>query len=64
MKRKELKNLAEKIAKYEYIIQNSNDEKAIQTAQVEIMHLSNRVHDFQDLDIIDEMVQEILCKQS
>ena len=60
MKRKELKNLAEKIAKCEYVIQNSNDDTAIQAAQEEIMRLSSRVHDFQDIDAIDEMVQDIL----
>lgn len=60
MKRKELKNLAEKIAKCEYVIQNSNDDTVIQAAQEEIMRLSSRVHDFQDIDAIDEMVQDIL----
>ncbi len=60
MKRKELKNLAEKIAKCEYVIQNSDDNTAIQAAQEEIMRLSSRVHDFQDIDAIDEMVQDIL----
>ena len=64
MKKKELKNLAEKIAKYEYVIQNSNDEDAVQAAQEEIMRLSSRVHDFQDIDTIDEMVQDILNKMS
>ena len=64
MKRKELKNLAEKIAKCEYVIQNSNDEDAVQAAQEEIMRLSSRVHDFQDIDTIDEMVQDILNKMS
>lgn len=64
MKKKELKNLAEKIAKCEYVIQNSKDDVAVQAAQTEIMRLSSRVHDFQDLDIIDEMVQELLQKMS
>ena len=62
MKKKELKNLAEKIAKCEYVIQNSNDSVAVQAAQEEIMRLSSRVHDFQDIDIIDEMVQDLLDK--
>ncbi len=64
MKRKELKNLAEKIAKQEYIIQTSNDNVAVQAAQEEIMRLSSRVHDFQDIDLIDEMVQDLLSKMS
>ena len=64
MKRKELKNLAEKIAKQQYIIQTSNDNVAVQAAQEEIMRLSSRVHDFQDIDLIDEMVQDLLSKMS
>ena len=64
MKRKELKQLAEKIAKCEYVIQFSKDEAAIQAAQEEIMRLSSKVHDFSDLDQIDEMVQDILAKMS
>ena len=64
MKKKELKNLAEKIAKCEYVIQNSKDDQAVLAAQQEIMRLSSRVHDFQDLDAIDEMVQALLKKMS
>ena len=64
MKKKELKNLAEKIAKCEYVIQNSKDSGAVTTAQEEIMRLSSKVHDFQDLDQIDELVQDILSKMS
>ena len=64
MKKKELKNLAEKIAKCEYVIQNSDDSTAVQAAQEEIMRLSSRVHDFQDIDTIDEMVQDLLNKMS
>lgn len=64
MKKKELKNLAEKIAKQEYVIQTSNDDDKIQAAQNEIMRLTSRVRDFQDLDVIDEMIQEILSNMS
>lgn len=64
MKKKELKNLAEKIAKQEYVIQTSKDSSAKQAAQEEIMRLSSRVHDLQDIDIIDEMVQDLLKKMS
>lgn len=64
MKKKELKNLAEKIAKQEYVIQTSDDDDAIQAAQNEIMRLTSRVRDFQDLDVIDEMIQEILSNMS
>ena len=60
MKKKELKNLAKKIAECEYVIQTSNDSVKVQEAQDEIMRISSRVHDFQDIDTIDEMVQDIL----
>lgn len=60
MKKKELKNLAKKIAECEYVIQTSNDSIKVQEAQDEIMRISSRVHDFQDIDTIDEMVQDIL----
>ena len=62
MKKKELKNLAEKIAKCEYVIQYSKDDVAIEAAKEEIMRLSSQVHDFQDIDLIDELVQDILAK--
>lgn len=64
MKKKELKNLAEKIAKQEYIIQTSDNSKQIQAAQEEIMRLSNKIQDFQDIDLVDELVQEYLEKLS
>ena len=40
MKKKELKNLAKKIADAEYIIQNSDDAKAVAKAQDTILELS------------------------
>lgn len=64
MKRKELRNLAEKIAKCEYVIQNSPLEGSRAAARAEIMRLSGQVKDFQDIDILDEMIQEILSKMS
>lgn len=64
MKKKELKNLAKKIADCEYVIQNSKDEYAVQQAQNEIMRLSGGVHSFEDLDLIDTMVQELLAKKT
>ncbi len=64
MKKKELKNLAEKIAKCEYVIENSEDDTAKQAAQIEIMRLTSKVHDFQDLDQLDELIQDILKKMS
>ena len=62
MKRKELKNLAEKIAKCEKIIQTNEDKEKVRKAEQEIMRISSSVADLDDLLIIDELVMEILEK--
>lgn len=64
MKTKELKNIAKKIAKYELIIQNSNDKKAVAEAERQIMMLSGSVDKIEDMVAIDEFVQEIIEKLS
>ena len=62
MKKKELKNLAKKIAQAEYVLQNSEDIDERQQARDEILKVSSGVHSFEDLDLLDEMVQEFLKK--
>lgn len=64
MKRKELKNLAKKIAQAEHIVQTSDNQDEIQRAQMEIMTLSSHVDNLNDITIIDEMVQELLATYS
>ena len=64
MKKKELKRIAEKIAKAEYVVQTSSDPKQIKRAQQEIMDLSGTVDSLDDIAIVDELVQEILSKQN
>lgn len=61
MKRKELKKLAEKIAKAEYIIQNTTDLKEKSKAEAEIMELSGKVSSLEEMTIIDELVQDLLA---
>ena len=63
MKKKELKNLAKKIANYEYIIQTSQNEDELDYAKNEIFKLSSGVTSFEELDLMDEMVQDILNKK-
>ena len=60
MKKKELKNLAKKIAKYESIIQISDDKDEIRKAQLAIIELSGSVDSLEDITAIDEMVQDFL----
>lgn len=62
MKKKELKNLAAKIAKYELIIRNSEDQRVIHQAEDEIMRLSSCVDSLADMMLVDELVMEILEK--
>ena len=61
MKKKELKRLAEKIAKCEYIIQTSSDKEAIRRAQDDIFMLSGQVDSLEDITIIDELIQDIMA---
>ena len=62
MKKKEQKALAQKIAKYELIIQTSTDKKQVRDAQDKILELSGKVETLDDIAAIDEMIQEILEK--
>ena len=62
MKRKELKNLAKKIAECEYTLQTTEDIDIKQQARDEILRISSGIHSFEDLDLLDEMVQEFLKK--
>ena len=60
MKQKELKNLAKKIAKYELIIQTTDDLSERSKAEAAIMELSGKVNSLEDIVIIDELVQEYI----
>ena len=62
MKQKELKNLAKKIAELEIRMNNATDDDEIKLITNEMIGLSIRVRSFEELDILDEMVQEILEK--
>ena len=63
MKKKELKNLAKKIAEAEYVIQTSDDKQAISKAQKTILDLTSRVSmDLEEMTIVDDLVQEFLLE--
>lgn len=62
MKQKEIKNLAQKIAKYERIVQTSDDNKVVRQAQEKIMELTSGVTSLDDMIAIDEAVMELLEK--
>ncbi|MBO7209490.1 MAG: hypothetical protein J6V44_00555 [Methanobrevibacter sp.] len=56
--------MAKKIADAEYIIQNSDDAKAVAKAQDAILELSGKVSSVEDMLALDELVQEILNEKS
>lgn len=64
MKRKELKNLAIKIAKAEKRRQEAITEEEKHQAEVEIMDLSGRVMNLNDMMELDDLIQEMIEKIS
>ena len=64
MKRKEILNLAKKIAQQELILQNSTNTHEKSQAEIEIMRLCSSVHSVEDMLAIDDIVLEILKNNS
>ena len=62
MKKKELKKLAQKLAEAELIIEANESQDKVQQAKKQVIELTGSIKDFQDLDLLDEMIQEILKK--
>lgn len=62
MKRKELKKLAQRLAELEMIIEHSDDHEARLKAQNEVLDISSRVVDIEDMLALDELTQKILEK--
>lgn len=63
MKKKELKNLAEKIAEAQVIMDTTEDNDEKRWAQREIIELSSKIEDFEDYLILDEMIQKNIQKK-
>ena len=64
MNKKEIKNLAKRIADAEYTIQNSLDKEEVKKAKSTIMELSKRITSFEDMMILDEMIQEYFSEKA
>lgn len=60
MNKKELRNIAKKIAAAEQVLANSADKEERRKAENAIFELSGKVHNLTDIAIIDELVQDIL----
>lgn len=63
MKKKELKNLATKIAKLEKELQTTSELSKKQEIELEIMKLTGCVSSIDDISQLDDMVMEILSKK-
>ena len=64
MKKKDLKKFAKRLAELETIIQTSDDYDKRQLAQNEVLDISNKIIDVEDMLTLDAMFQEILEKNS
>lgn len=65
MKQKERKNIAKKIAQAELTIKENLDNQELKAKlEEEIMKLCSKAQNIEDMVAIDEMVQDILAKNS
>lgn len=62
MKTRELKELAEAIAKAELTLRENKDEQEVRKAKRDILLLSKRITSLEDMLRIDDMIQNILKK--
>ena len=62
MKKKELMNIAKKIAAAETILSTSADKAERDKAKQDILILSSKVTNLTDMCMLDDMVQDILSK--
>jgi hypothetical protein len=60
MTKKEFKKLAKELARLERIVKTTEDTEARYRAEQEIMTLTNKVEDLEDMVMIDEMVMTLL----
>ena len=64
MNKKELKGLAKKIANLELKTKKSTDKNEVSKLEMEIMKLCGKVESLDDVSILDELILEILEKNS
>lgn len=60
MKKKELRKLAEEIASLEHTIQTAEDSFTRSEAQNEVIRLTEKIYDMEDMLILDNYIQEFL----
>lgn len=59
MRKKELKNIAQKIAKCEKIIQESSNKEEVENAKRAILSLSKKLS-VEDIFLLDEVIMELM----
>ena len=64
MKRKELKNLAQKIAKAELARSRATDPNDIKNAEDEIMRLSGKISNIEEMVLLDDLIQDYIQEYS
>lgn len=64
MTKKECKTIAKQIAKYEQIIQTTDNAAVKREAEQFVISITNKIDDFEDMLVIDEMVLKILNKEN
>lgn len=63
MTKKELKRMAKELARLEIALKNAEDSNTEYHIQQEIMTLSNKVEDMEDMVMLDEMIMTLLEKE-
>lgn len=62
MKKKELKNLAKRLAEAELTLHITDDQEKIKKAKEEMFKIGYQLSSYEDMMYVDELVQEILSK--
>jgi len=60
MTHKERKKIARELAKYEIVIQAGHDEFAKRAAEEEVMRITLKIKNFDDMEAIDELVPKMI----
>lgn len=64
MTKKELKKMAKELARLENILKTTNDSDTRYHIEQEIMTLTNKVENLEDMVMLDEMVMALLEQKS
>lgn len=64
MTKKELKRMAKELAKLEHVLKVTDDSEVRYRTEQEIMTLTNKVEDLEDMVMLDEMVMTLLEQES